>query len=44
MLTGKRFGRYEIRNKIGEGGMGEVYVAHDDELDRSVAIKLPPTR
>ena len=42
MLTGKRFGRYEIRNKIGEGGMGEVYVAHDDELDRSVAIKLLP--
>lgn len=42
MLTGKRFGRYEIRNKIGEGGMGEVYAAHDDELDRSVAIKLLP--
>src|SRR5215470_19020584 len=42
MLTGKRFGRYEIRNKIGEGGMGEVYVAHDDELDRSVAIKFLP--
>jgi serine/threonine protein kinase len=42
MLTGKQFGRYEIRNKIGEGGMGEVYAAHDSELDRSVAIKLLP--
>ena len=42
MLTGERFGRYEIRSKIGEGGMGEVYAAHDDELNRSVAIKLLP--
>jgi len=42
MLSGERFGRYEIRNKIGEGGMGEVYAAHDGELDRSVAIKLLP--
>ncbi|MGQ0542858.1 MAG: protein kinase domain-containing protein [Blastocatellia bacterium] len=42
MQTGEQFGRYEIRNKIGEGGMGEVYSAHDAELDRSVAIKLLP--
>ena len=42
MLTGQQLGKYEIRSKIGEGGMGEVYSAHDAELDRSVAIKLLP--
>jgi serine/threonine protein kinase len=30
-------GRYEIRSKIGEGGMGEVYLAQDMTLDRKVA-------
>lgn len=43
MLTGQQLGRYEVRSKIGEGGMGEVYAAHDAELDRSVAIKLLPS-
>ena len=37
-----RLGRYEIRSKIGEGGMGEVYLAQDIELDRTVAIKILP--
>src|SRR5213596_2549576 len=40
--SGTRLGRYEIRSKIGEGGMGEVYLAFDTELDRKVAIKILP--
>src|SRR6266536_2113033 len=39
---GAKLGRYEIRSKIGEGGMGEVYRAQDTELDRTVAIKILP--
>jgi serine/threonine protein kinase/Tfp pilus assembly protein PilF len=37
---GKKLGRYEIRAKLGQGGMGEVYLAQDTKLDRNVAIKL----
>jgi serine/threonine-protein kinase len=33
-------GRFEVRNKLGEGGMGIVYEAYDAQLDRRVAIKL----
>src|SRR5687767_2110695 len=40
--AGKKLGRYEIRSKIGAGGMGEVYLAHDTELDRTVALKILP--
>lgn len=40
MLSGKKLGRYEIRQKIGAGGMGEVYLAHDESLDRDVAVKV----
>src|SRR5437660_3021801 len=38
--AGTRLGRYEIRSKIGAGGMGEVYLAEDTQLGRRVAIKL----
>src|SRR5499426_67407 len=38
--AGTRLGRYEIRSKIGEGGMGEVYLAEDTLLRRKVAIKF----
>jgi len=42
IAAGTRLGRYEIRSKLGEGGMGEVYLAFDAELNRTVAIKTLP--
>ncbi|EDM77977.1 serine/threonine kinase family protein [Plesiocystis pacifica SIR-1] len=35
----ERIGRYELRDSIARGGMGQVYRAHDPELDRPVALK-----
>lgn len=38
--TGTRLGRYEIQSRIGVGGMGEVYLANDTQLERRVALKM----
>lgn len=42
MDPGRRIAQYEIIRRIGAGGMGEVYLARDTNLERDVAVKLLP--
>lgn len=43
LTAGTKLARYEISAQLGAGGMGEIYMARDTQLDRTVALKVLPS-
>jgi serine/threonine protein kinase/Tol biopolymer transport system component len=41
-LSGRQIGSYQVLSRLGAGGMGEVYRAHDPKLNRDIALKVLP--
>jgi serine/threonine protein kinase len=43
LIEGHQLGRYTLEGKIGSGGMGTIFLAHDTQMDRAVAVKVVGT-